>query len=191
MRKIASLLSMLMLFSVLAFAQTRQVSGTVRDDKGDPIPFATVTEAGTRNAVQADASGNFTIKIAPTSRLTITATGYADQTIDASAAASVSMVRNTEQLQEVVVTALGVQRQAKELGYSTAKVRSAELIQASPVQLQNGLTGKVSGLNINTTNNGVFAQTRITLRGIRSLTGNNQPSSIRSPCAVGRATDRR
>ena len=187
MRKIASLLSMLMLFSVLAFAQTRQVSGTVRDDKGDPIPFATVTEAGTRNAVQADASGNFTIKIAPTSRLTITATGYADQTIDASAAASVSMVRNTEQLQEVVVTALGVQRQAKELGYSTAKVRSAELIQASPVQLQNGLTGKVSGLNINTTNNGVFAQTRITLRGIRSLTGNNQPMLIVDgiPVALG------
>ena len=76
------------------------------------------------------------------------------------------------------VTALGVQRQAKELGYSTAKVKAPELTQAKVVNLANGLTGKVSGLNIQTVNNGVFADTRITLRGNRSLTGNNQPMLI-------------
>ena len=64
------------------------------------------------------------------------------------------------------------------MGYSTAKVKAVELTQAKVINLQNGLTGKVSGLNIQTVNNGVFADTRITLRGIRSLTGNNQPMLI-------------
>jgi TonB-dependent SusC/RagA subfamily outer membrane receptor len=85
----------------------------------------------------------------------------------------------TAQMQEVVVTTgLGIARQSKEIGYSTAKVKAAELTQAKVVNLQNGLTGKVSGLNVATTNNGVFADTRITLRGIRSLTGNNQPMLV-------------
>ncbi len=76
---------------------------------------------------------------------------------------------------EVVVTAMGQTRAAKEMGFSTAKVRATELTQAKPVSLELGLTGKVSGLNVQTVNNGVFADTRLTLRGIRSLTGNNQP----------------
>ncbi len=188
MRKIASLLTMLMLFSVLAFAQTRAVTGTVRDDKGEPVPFATVTEAGTRNAVQADANGNFTIRIGEGGRLAISATGFTAQTVGVTGTeATVALVRSEaqSQLQEVVVTALGQARQSKELGYSTAKVRAAELTQAAPVNLQNGLTGKVSGLNINTTNAGVFAQTRITLRGIRSLTGNNQPMLVLDGIPLG------
>ena len=61
------------------------------------------------------------------------------------------------------------------MGYSVVRIDNKEIIQATPVNVQNGLTGKVSGLNICTVNNGVFANTRITLRGIRSLTGNNQP----------------
>jgi len=82
-------------------------------------------------------------------------------------------------LDEVVVTtALGQTRQAKELGYSAARVSQNELLAGRPVNIQNGLTGKVSGLTIQTVNNGVFADTRINLRGIRSLTGNNSPMLI-------------
>jgi TonB-dependent SusC/RagA subfamily outer membrane receptor len=76
---------------------------------------------------------------------------------------------------EVVVTALGQTRQPRELGYAISKVKSQELTWAKSVNVQNELTGKVSGLNVQTVNSGVFANTRITLRGIRSLTGNNQP----------------
>ncbi len=119
-------------------------------------------------------------------RLAISALGYEGQTVASTGnLSSITLVRSNAQLQEVVVTALGVQRQAKELGYSTAKVKATELTQAAPVNLQNGLTGKVSGLNINTTNNGVFAQTRITLRGIRSLTGNNQPMLVLDGVPLG------
>jgi TonB-linked SusC/RagA family outer membrane protein len=179
MRKAASLLTVLLLFCALAFAQTRNVSGTVRDAQGNPIAFATVAEAGNpKNVVQADDNGNYTIKVKDNARLTISATGYTSSTVSSATASAIILVRNEGQLQEVVVTALGQQRQAKELGYSTAKVKATELTQSKPVNLQNGLTGKVSGLNIQTVNNGVFADTRITLRGIRSLTGNNQPMLV-------------
>jgi TonB-dependent SusC/RagA subfamily outer membrane receptor len=177
MRKIVSLLAVLMLFSALAFAQNRTVTGTVRDDKGNPIPFATITETGTKNATQADANGSFNISVKPNSRLTISSSGFSSTTITPTAGAqAISLVTTDANLQEVVVTtALGVRKQPRELGYSTAKVTNKEVTQANPVNIQNGLTGKVSGLNIATTNNGVFNDTRITLRGIRSLTGNNQP----------------
>jgi TonB-dependent SusC/RagA subfamily outer membrane receptor len=79
---------------------------------------------------------------------------------------------------EVVVTAMGQTRQPRELGYSVSKVWAEELTAGKAVNLQNGLTGKVSGLNVTTTNSGVFGDTRITLRGIRSLSGNNQPMLI-------------
>jgi len=181
MRKFLSILIVLLLGGVLAFAQNRTISGTVRDEKGEPVPFATVTETGTKFAVVTDVSGNFTIKMKGNGGLTVSATGYSTQNVSVTGdVATVSLVRSetNSQLSEVVVTALGVRRQAKELGYSTAKVKSAELIQAAPINLQNGLTGKVSGLNISTTNNGVFADTRINIRGIRSLTGNNQPMLV-------------
>jgi TonB-linked SusC/RagA family outer membrane protein len=181
MRKIASLLMMLMFFCALAFGQTtRTVTGQVRDDKGDPIPFATIVETGTQNATKADVSGNFSIKVKDGAQLTITSAGFEPLTVTASAAVqNLTLKTRTTEMQEVVVTtALGIQRQAKEIGYSTAKVKASELTAARPTNLQNGLTGKVSGLNVTTVNSGVFADTRLTLRGIRSLTGNNQPMLI-------------
>ncbi len=180
MRRILTLFAVLMLSGMLASAQSRVLSGQVRDIPGEPVKFATVTEKGTKNAVQTDANGNFSIKVAgPTSKLVVTSVGYDDQEITPSGNIVIAnLVRNTQELTAVVVTGLGQQRQAKELGYSTAKVKAAELTQAKVINLQNGLTGKVSGLNIQTVNNGVFADTRITLRGIRSLTGNNQPMLV-------------
>ncbi|MBL7742900.1 MAG: SusC/RagA family TonB-linked outer membrane protein [Chitinophagaceae bacterium] len=189
MRKTASLLTMLMLLCTLAFAQTRTVTGQVRDDKGDPIAFATIQEAGTQNATKADVNGNFSIKIKEGSQLTVSSTGFDPVTVAAGAGfQTITLKTKATEMQEVVVTtALGIARQAKEIGYSTAKVKATELTQAKVVNLQNGLTGKVSGLNIATTNNGVFADTRIILRGIRSLTGNNQPMLVLDgvPLALG------
>jgi TonB-dependent SusC/RagA subfamily outer membrane receptor len=81
-------------------------------------------------------------------------------------------------LSEVVITSMGVERSPKDLGFTATKINYRELNRAGVVNFQNGLTGKVSGLNVQTLNNGVFADTRITLRGIRSLTGNNQPMLV-------------
>src|SRR4029077_6377666 len=90
-----------------------------------------------------------------------------------------TLAQGTNTLTDVVVTtSFGVQRQAKSLGYSTPKVTGKDALSAKPVSLANGLTGRAAGLQVNTVNNGLFAPTRITLRGNRSLLGNNQPLII-------------
>lgn len=175
MKKFGSLLTLLLL-CIMAWAQTRTITGQVKDEKGEPVPFATVSEVGAKNAVKADENGNFTIKIREGARLTVSASGREARTITAEEAKSIVLNTVSVQMQEVIVsTGLGGQRQAKELGYATTKIKASELTQARAVNVQQGLAGKVSGLNITTTNNSVFENTRINLRGIRSLTGNNQP----------------
>lgn len=180
MRKIASLFTMLMLFSALAFGQSRTITGTVTDEKGDALPGASVSIKGTRTGTSADNNGQFRILAKTGDVLVVSGAGLepTEATVGAGSTITISVKRVVIAGTEVVVTSMGQVRQAKELGFSTAKVRATELTQAKAVNLQNGLTGKVSGLNIQSVNNGVFQDTRITLRGIRSLTGNNQPMLI-------------
>lgn len=176
MRKCFTLLGVLML-SVFAQAQNRTITGVVRDEKGAPVPFASILITGRKTGTTADAEGNFKLTVPPNVRLTVSASGYKDAPLSPSNAAThtVVLTAGTGQMEEVVVTALGIRRQARSLGYAAATVKTDELTQAKTTNLQNGLVGKVSGLQISTVNNGVFADTRIVLRGIRSLTGNNQP----------------
>lgn len=180
MRKFLSLLAVLVLCTALASAQTKNLTGRITYENGEPAPFVSVNIKGSNTGTTADAEGRFTIKAAKGAVLIISAVGIISQEIFVGddPTVTIQVKRSEGNLSEIVVTALGVQRQARELGYSTAKVKSSELTQAKVINLQNGLTGKVSGLNIQTVNNGVFADTRINLRGIRSLTGNNQPMLI-------------
>jgi TonB-linked SusC/RagA family outer membrane protein len=180
MRKIASLFTMLMLFTALAFGQNRTISGTVTDEKGDALPGASVSIKGTRTGVSADNNGQFRILAKTGDVLVVSGAGLepTEATVGTGSTITISVKRLVIAGTEVVVTALGVARQPKELGYSISKVKAAELTQAKSVNLQSGLTGKVSGLNVQSVNNGVFQDTRLTLRGVRSLTGNNQPMLI-------------
>jgi len=177
MRKLASLLSVLMLLCTLALAQTRTVTGVIKDEKGDPIPFATVQETGTKNATQADANGLFSIKIAANSKLTITATGHEPQTITpAMNAVAVTLpTTNSEMTEVVVTTALGVKKQQRQVGYSTTQVNAKELTAGKATNIGSALSGKVAGLLIQQPNSSVTNDVRVTLRGNRSLLGNNQP----------------
>ena len=180
MRKPGSLLAVMMLLCTLVFSQTRTVSGVVRDEKGDPVPFATIQEVGTKNAVQADVKGAYSIKIGENSKLTITAAGHSPQTITpAGNTGDATLVTNATQMSEVIVTtALGVQREAKELGYAQTTISNKTLTAAKSVNVQQALNGKVSGLNISTVNSGVFEDAKINIRGIRSLTGDNSPMLV-------------
>jgi TonB-linked SusC/RagA family outer membrane protein len=177
MRKLASLLSVLMLLCTLAHAQTRTVTGVIKDEKGDPIPFATIQETGTKNATQADANGLFSIKIAANSKLTITATGHEPQTITPSmnAVAVTLPTTNSEMTEVVVTTALGVKKQQRQVGYSTTQVNAKELTAGKATNIGSALSGKVAGLLIQQPNSSVTNDVRVTLRGNRSLLGNNQP----------------
>jgi len=180
MRKFLALFSVLMLCAVLAFPQTRSVSGTVKDETGAPVPFATVTEAGTRNATTADANGNFTIKMRGTGGLTITATGYTPININPNGSTvSAILARNAAELNAVVVTtALGIKRSVRSTGYSVTSIPTTSITQARATNLANGLSGKVAGLAVFTVNNGVNPSTRIVLRGERSILGNNQAAIV-------------
>ncbi|HSU51793.1 MAG TPA: SusC/RagA family TonB-linked outer membrane protein, partial [Segetibacter sp.] len=181
MRKILSLFSVFMLVAILVFAQTRTISGRVVDEAGQPVSGASITIKGSGVGASANAEGTFTINAKTGDVLVISAVGAANKEVKVTtgSALTVSLTRQSQSLSEVVVTtALGVQRQKKELGYSTATVRNAELTQAKTINLQNGLTGKVSGLNVTTVGSGVLGETKINLRGLRSLTGNNQPMLV-------------
>ena len=174
MRKIASLFTMLMLCSVLAFAQTRTVSGVVRDDKGGPIPFATVTEAGTKNAVQADASGTFSIKVGENARLAVSATGFAAQTISVSGSnATVTLVRGEGQLQEVVVTAMGQRRTRNQVPYAAQQVGGEDVSKTRTSNFVQNLSGKVAGLEIRQANT-LGGSTNVVMRGVKTISSNNQ-----------------
>jgi len=178
MRKFLSLLAVLVLCTILAYPQTNAISGRVTDQAGQPVPFATVRVKGAKGGTAADVDGNFSIRARSGDVLQITGSGITASEVtiaDVATFVSVKVTQKQSSLTEVVVTALGINRQAKSLGYATEKVQGKDLTVAQPISVANGLTGKVSGLEISTVNNGLFAPTRITLRGNRSLIGSNQP----------------
>ena len=118
MRKFLSLLPVLMLISALALGQARTITGKITNDKGEPVPFATVLLKGTKTSVVADANGVFTIQASQGQVLQVSSAGAAmkEVTIGTSDMVTVS-VGTTSQMEEVVVTAQGIRRRPKELGY--------------------------------------------------------------------------
>ncbi|MBD0284022.1 MAG: SusC/RagA family TonB-linked outer membrane protein [Flavisolibacter sp.] len=173
MRKIASLLTMLMLLCVLAFSQTRTVTGTVRDNNGNPIPFATVTVKGTNTAVAADQNGNFSIQVAPNQRLVITAANFQGTEIAATGTTVDATLSAQQSLNEVVVTALGVRRSKNTLPYAAQQISGEDVSRVRVGNAAMALSGKISGLQI-IQGNAIGGSTNVVIRGIKSLTSNNQ-----------------
>ena len=176
MRRFLSLLTVLMLCGVFAFAQGRVVSGKVTDPDGKAVSFATVKIRGSQTGLSADVNGAYSIKVKDGDQLEFSGAGFESQRVTVRSSENVINVqlRPNVSLSEVVVTAMGIKRQSKELGYSTTTVKTEELTQAKVTNVATGLAAKVSGLQVNLINNGVKADTRITLRGNRSILGNNQ-----------------
>jgi TonB-linked SusC/RagA family outer membrane protein len=150
--------------------------GIVTDNNGQPIQGVSVVVKSSAAGTQSDANGSFSINAHRGDTLVFSFVGYITRQVTVGSAASmvIGLDEDKKQLGEVVVTALGIQRQSKELGYSTAKVTSATLNEAKPTNLVTGLSGKVSGLQINVDDNSMDPTTRIVLRGNRSFLGNNQ-----------------
>jgi len=177
MRKIVFMLLGLMLTSALAFAQSKVITGRITDQTGQAVPFASIHLKVGKEGTSADADGNFSLKAKQGDVLVISGTGFSPKEIPiegTTAVLTVVVSRKESSMTEVVVTALGVQRQSRELGYSTAKISTDELTQAKVTNIGAGLAAKVSGLEIDLVNNSVKPDLRITLRGDRSILGNNQ-----------------
>lgn len=158
--------------SLFAWGQTKTVTGAVREADGKPVAYATVTESGKRNAVTADADGNFSIKVLENAKLTITAAGYEPLTADAGGK-SFLMVRRDGNLSEVVVTALGIRRNRVNVPYSAQQISGDEVTQTRNNNFVSSLSGKVSGVEIRQ-GNGLGGSTNVVIRGTKSLLNNNQ-----------------
>jgi len=175
--KFNGILTLLLAFVVqLTFAQEKTISGTVVDETNMPLPGATVVINGTTTGTSTDFDGKYTIIANTGDDLIYSYVGYADQTIKIGASNTIDVALQLDSsLDEIVITAaLGLKRKPKELSYSTQVVKSEELNQAKSNSAATALIGKVSGLQINTVDNGVNPNTRVVLRGSRSISGNNQ-----------------
>lgn len=163
-----------------ALAQDRTISGRVTDRSNNQgLPGVTVLVKGTTLGTSTNSDGAFSLGGVPASATTLVFSfiGYTstEQPIGNGRAINVALATDSKQLGEVVVTgALGIQRQEREVGYATATLDTKELTQARVTNVTNGLAGKVSGLQIQTLSAGVNPQVRVTLRGTRSVTGDNQ-----------------
>lgn len=181
MRKFYLCFLTLILICVHASSQTKSIMGNVTDEAGNAVPFATVKIKNTKAGVAADAKGSFVIQANTGATLVVSATGFTNKEVIVGADNTINITLSavSQNLTNVVVTtALGIQRQAKDLGYATTTLSNKTITAGKSVNIQQALNGKVSGLNISTVNSGVFENAKINIRGIRSLTGNNQPMLV-------------
>src|SRR6478752_2925456 len=165
----------LTLFSSVSFAQNIDVTGRVTEENGTAVAGATVAVKGSTQATTTNATGDFSINVKKGSTIIISYVGFSPQTVIASGTAiSVKLVPGQD-LNEVVVTALGIKKEKRALGYALTEVKGEELTQARSVNVINSLAGKVAGLNVTSTANGPGGAQRITIRGNASISGQNQP----------------
>jgi TonB-linked SusC/RagA family outer membrane protein len=174
--KFSGILTLFLAFVVqLTFAQEKTISGVVSDENSMPLPTATVLVKGTANGTSTDFDGNYSITANTGDVLVFSYVGYADQEVTVGASNNISVsLQLDSQLDEVVVTALGIKKKKDEITSAYQEVKTDELVKANNPSVVNSLSGKVSGLQITQNSNGVDGGTRIVLRGNRSLTGNNQ-----------------
>ena len=174
MRKITSLFTVLMLFVSLAFGQNRTITGSVIDESGAPVAGASVRIKGTKTGVAADNNGMFRI-LAKTGDILQLSGGIepVEITVGADNNYTVRAKKTVITGTEVVVTALGVRRRPKEVGYANTTIKSDQITNGQAPRLGQALSGKAAGLTVYNTSNSVNASPRIVLRGNRSLTGDN------------------
>ena len=159
-----------MFFSLnIALAQTTTVTGKITDAKGAPVESATVKEKGTSNATTADANGLFKITVKQNAVLQISATGFASFEVAAAKASKITLQESVDNLSEVVVTALGVKREKKALGYSVQEVKGENLTIAKSTDVSTSLAGKVAGIQVVGSPSSAFDNGSILIRGVTGL----------------------
>ena len=172
----ALLTTLLLCTAWVASAQNRTATGTVSDNIG-PVIGAGVVVAGTNNGAITDVNGSYAINNVPVgATIQVSCIGYATvEYVFDGTPANIVLKEDSELLDEVVVTALGISREKKSLGYAVQDVKSEELTRGGGVTLTDALMGKVAGLAINNSATGAGGSTRVVLRGNSSLSDNNSP----------------
>ncbi|ATL45802.1 SusC/RagA family TonB-linked outer membrane protein [Chitinophaga caeni] len=175
MKKALLFFTMLMVSISLAYAQERQVSGKIVGSDGIPVSFGTVQIKGTTRGTTADQLGVYNLRAKVGDILIIRAVGYLQKevSVPATGELDITLESSTKTLDEVVIGAGGVAARKREIGYNSTIVGSEQLIQARPVNVASSLAGKVAGLQVTAISGGVNPTVKLTLRGNRSLLGNN------------------
>ncbi|MEC7265481.1 MAG: SusC/RagA family TonB-linked outer membrane protein, partial [Bacteroidota bacterium] len=174
-QKLTYVMVFAVLFSIQA-AMAQTITGTVSDATGTPLPGVNIVEKGTSNGVTSDFDGNYSITVSSSDAILVYSyLGYKpfESSISGRSTINVSLEEDTQLLDEVVVTALGISREKKSLGYAVTEVESEQINTVKDYNVANSLVGKVAGLVVNQSG-GVGSGSRIVLRGNNSITGNNQ-----------------
>ncbi|MEP6747965.1 MAG: SusC/RagA family TonB-linked outer membrane protein [Bacteroidota bacterium] len=179
MKRRYGLLSLLLILSVqAAFAQNIEVKGKITDATGSAIPDASVNIKGTRAGTKAGADGSFKLNVKTGATLVVSAVGFEPKEVIATENISVLLSQDVKGLSEVVVTALGIRREKRELATATQTVNGDQLNKSGSGNALSELNGKASGLTVINSGGDPGSGTYIRLRGVTSITGNNQPLMV-------------
>lgn len=167
----------LLLAGVAAMGQTKSVTGIVKDGAGQPLPGASVIEKGTTNGVITGPDGKYSFRTQNGAVLVFSFYGFKTQEVpvDAGNVIDIVMEGDEKQLSEVVVTALGIERNKKSLGYAMQTISGEKLSENKDLNVANSLKGKIAGIHVNPSAGGASGSSFVVIRGASSLTGNNQP----------------
>lgn len=174
-------LQALLLFSAMAFSQSRQITGQVKDEAGKPVPFATIAVRNSvsgepSGGVSADANGFFKMDVTRGNVLVISSAGFAAKEVavtEGTNSYNVQLGTSAQVITEVVVTALGIRRNRNQLGYAAQQINGDDISQTRSSNFVSGLSGKVSGVEIRQ-GTGMGASTNVVIRGTKSLLSSNQ-----------------
>ncbi len=178
MRKISFFLTALLCcLLTMSFAQTKELTGKITDSSGNAVPGASVRIRGVKGGVSADANGEYKINAPANAVLIISGIGFETQEIRVgnSQNMNIFLKHNASSLNEVVVTALGIKREKRKLGVATQTIGNDQLNKSGTGNPLSEMNGKVSGLTVINSAGDPGAGTYIRLRGVNSITGDNQP----------------
>ena len=190
-KKFTSVLLFLAMGIGVASAQDSKITGKVIDENGEPVIGASIVVRGTTVGTVSDIDGNFTLEVpADGKHLMISYIGMRTQQVDIAPNVTVRLLNDTQNLDEVVVTAMGISKEKKALGYAVQDVKSEELTQAANTSLASAMQGKVSGVDIAPSSGMPGASSKITIRGSRSFTGDNTPLYVVDGMPIASTADK-
>lgn len=154
------------------------IRGTVVDEEGEPLIGATVMIKGTKNAMATDIDGNFELRYTeknPVLQVSYVGCQSKEVAVKGQNNITITLSPSSENLDEVVVTALGIKRQAKALGYAVQDLKGKDITEARENNIVNSLSGRFAGVQVSGSGSGSMGSSRIIIRGNNSLAGNNEP----------------
>ncbi len=168
---------LLVLCISFSYGQEKTISGNVTDQNGLPLPGVSIVVVSTTTGTQTDFDGNYSIQASEGAVLRFSYIGQktANRTVGSDNTINLQMEEDAQALEEVVVTALGITKSSRTLGYGTDVVKGEELVKARETNIVNSLQGKVTGVQITNTGGNLGGSSKIIIRGVSSLSGANNP----------------